>query len=453
MARRSIRRELLLVLLAAVAVTWIATTVVSYFDARHELDELLDAHLAQSASLLVAQIGREASEIDVEHAPQLHRYGRRVAFQFWERGTVLRLHSANAPSSRLSPTTDGFSDVDLDGKQWRVFSGWDADRRFLVQVGERLEVRDEVVTKIAKNLLWPLLVALPALGLLIWAGISRATRPLRLLHRQLEGRAPDNLAALDLGDVPAEVAPLVASLNRLFDQVRVSMDNERRLTADAAHELRTPLAALRAQAQVARGAGNDAERVHALDGVIAGCDRAAHLVDQLLTMARLEPAGFRATCEVCDLSELVRGEVAAIVPAALAKAIEVELAGGAPAYVSADAPLLRILLRNLLDNAVRYSPSDTTVRVSVGEADARVFVTITDQGPGVARDERERLGQRFHRLLGTQASGTGLGLSIAKRIVEIHGATIRFDDPAVGSGLEVTVSFAHPDEAWPRAPA
>ena len=230
-----------------------------------------------------------------------------------------------------------------------------------------------------------------------------------------------------------------------------AMDDERRFTADAAHELRTPLAALRAQAQVARGASEDAERVRALDHVIAGCDRAAHLVDQLLTLARLEPVGFRAACEACDLSELVRGEIAAIVPAALAKAIEVEFAGGSPVVVSGDAPLLRILVRNLLDNAVRYSPPHTTVQVRVGEAGARACVTITDQGPGVARDERERLGQRFHRLLGTQASGTGLGLSIAKRIAEIHGATITFDDPAGGSGLEVTVSFARPVEAPAQA--
>jgi two-component system sensor histidine kinase QseC len=229
------------------------------------------------------------------------------------------------------------------------------------------------------------------------------------------------------------------------------MDNERRLTADAAHELRTPLAALRAQAQVARGAGSDAERAHALDNVIAGCDRGAHLVDQLLTLARLEPAGFRASCDACDLRELVRGEIAGIVPAALAKAIEVELESGSAAIVSADAPLLRILLRNLLDNAVRYSPPHTTVRVRVGHRDARAFVTITDQGPGVARDERERLGQRFHRLLGTQASGTGLGLSIAKRIAQIHDATITFDDSAEGSGLVVTVSFARRVEAPARA--
>jgi two-component system sensor histidine kinase QseC len=441
-ARRSIRRELLVVLLAAVAVTWIATAVISYVDGRHELDELLDAHLAQSASLLVAQIGRESDEIDVEHSPHLHRYSRRVAFQFWEDGTVLRLHSANAPNSRLSPNIDGLSDAVVEGKRWRVFSGWDAGRHYLVQVGELAEARDEIVATIARNLLWPLLVALPALGILIWLGIDRATRPLRVLNRQVGHRAPDNLAALDLGDAPAEVAPLVASLNRLFDRVRTSMENERRFTADAAHELRTPLAALRAQAQVARGAGNDAERGHALDNVIVGCDRASHLVDQLLTLARLEPETLRAGHARCDLHEIARRAVAELVPGALAKAIDIELATAPAVTLQGDARLLQVLLRNLLDNAVRYSPPRTTVRVHVGEMEGGAFVTVADEGPGVAPDERERLGQRFHRLPGATASGTGLGLSIAKRIAQIHGATMSFAATATGFGLAVTVSFA-----------
>jgi two-component system sensor histidine kinase QseC len=443
-ARRSIRRQLLLVLLGSVALTWVATTVVSYLDARHELDELLDAHLAQSASLLVAQIGRESEEIDVEHAPQLHRYGRRVTFQFWQNGTVLRLHSANAPNTRMSPQIDGFSDAEIEGKSWRVFSGWDAERHYMVQVGERREARDEIVTKIAKNLLWPLTIALPVLGLLIWLGIDRATQPLRLLNREIESRAPDNLAALELGDAPEEVAPLVGSLNRLFGRVAASIENERRFTADAAHELRTPLAALRAQAQVARGAGNEGERRRALDNVIAGCDRASHLIDQLLTLARLEPESFRAECEPCDLHEITRLVAAELAPVALTKAIDIELepTKGPPVSAAGDARLLRILLRNLLDNAIRYSPARTRIRLCVWECDGRPRITVADEGPGIAAEERDRLGQRFHRLLGTQAAGTGLGLSIAKRIAQIHGATIEFGETATGTGLTVAVSFA-----------
>ncbi len=451
--RGSIRRALLVVVLAAVAAIWVATAVVSWFDARHELDELLDAHLAQSASLLVAQAGHESGEIELEQSPQLHPYGRRVVFQFWENGTVLRLHSANAPNTHLSPRTDGFSDVAIDGRAWRVFSGWDAERRFLVQVGERRGARDEIVARIAQNLLWPLVVALPALGLLVWLGIDRALRPLRLVGRQVEHRAADNLAALDVTGTPAEVAPLVESLNRLFGRVRASLENERRFTADAAHELRTPLAALRAQAQVARGAADAAERDRALDNVIAGCDRAAHLVDQLLTLARLEPAELQAAHAPCDLGELARLAVADVVPAALAKSIDVDLASDGATAVRGDARLLQVLLRNVLDNAVRYSPARTAVHVRVGRRGDDVFASVADAGPGVAPEQRDRLGQRFHRLEGAPAPGTGLGLSIARRIAEVHGATLAFDAASRAGGLVVTLTFPDAAKAGERTVA
>ncbi len=445
--RRSIRRELLIALLASVIVTWGATTVVSYVDAKHEVDELLDAHLAQSASLLIAQAGRELDEIDVEHSPPLHPYERRVAFQLWEHGSVLRLHSANAPNSRLSPKDEGFSDAVADGVQWRVFSAWDAQHGFLVQIGERSRVRAEIAATIAKNMLAPLVIALPALALLLWLGVNRAMRPVRLLNEEIANRAPDNLASIELSQAPAEVAPLVANLNRLFARVQASVDNERRFTADAAHELRTPLAALRAQAQVARGSTHDAEREHALTSVIAGCDRASHVVEQLLTLARLEPDTFHAQREACDLRAVARAALADVAPDALAANIDVELEPGPPARIAGDPRLLEMLVRNIVDNAVRYSPPSTLVRVAVGENASEAFVTVTDQGPGVAADARATLGQRFHRLAGTQPSGTGLGLSIARRIAELHRARIRFDDGEGGRGLRVTVSLA----AGPRA--
>lgn len=441
-ARPSIRHTLLVVVLAAVAVTWLATAVVSYLDARHELDELLDAHLAQSASLLVGQTGRESDDmIDMEHSPQLHPYARRVVFQFWENGTVLRLHSANAPNTRLSAKDEGFGDVEIDGRRWRVFSAWDDGRRYVVQVGERREARDEIVVKIVKNMLWPLAVALPALGLLIWLGIDRALAPLRVLNRQVENRAPDNLAALHSEDVPAEVAPLVTSLNRLFGRVEASIENERRFTADAAHELRTPLAALRAQAQVALHAGDEAQRLHALESVIAGCDRASHVVEQLLTLARLEPDDVQVAREPCDLAGTTRLAVADIVPAAMDKGIEIDLDAEAPVSVAADARLLGILLRNLLDNAVRYSPARTAIHVRVGERDGAAYLAVADQGPGVPAGDVDRLGRRFHRLLGNLAPGTGLGLSIARRIAEVHGATLTFAATSVAGGLTVTLQF------------
>lgn len=444
---RSIGRELLLGLLVVVAATWVATLAISYFDARHELDELLDAHLAQSASMLLARTEGDAAELGVEHLPQLHRYARSVAFQLWERGEVLKLHSLNAPSTRLSARLEGFADVDLDGHRWRAFSAWDPSRRYLVQVAERREARDEIVANIVEHLAWPLLVALPLLGLLIWLAIRRTLQPLRLLRRQIEERAPDSLTAIDAGRAPVEVVPLIESLNQLFRRVGALRENERRFTADAAHELRTPLAALRAQAQVARGASDDAERARALGNVIAGADRAAHLVDQLLTLARLEPEGFRAERARCDLVELCKQALGEAANGAMEKAVELELIADAPAGIRGDPLLLRVVLRNLLDNAVRYSPKGTVVRVTVSDAGPGPRLRVADEGPGVTEEELAQLGRRFHRLLGTEETGTGLGLSIVKRIAELHGASLMFDRAGPAGGLAVTLRFPGDDRS------
>jgi two-component system sensor histidine kinase QseC len=441
-AQASLARRLLITLLGTVTAVWLATAAYSYWDTRHEVNELLDAHLAQSAALLVAQAGDELEEGYLEHAPQLHRYGRRVAFQIWEHDEGLRLHSFNAPNERLSAVEEGFSDSTSGGRRWRVFSAWNREHRFLIQVGEQTEARDEIAARIGKNLLMPLLLALAALGVLIYFGVRSGTRPLTSVSRQLAQRDPGNLEPVMLANCPAEIAPLVGELNALFERVHASIENERRFTADAAHELRTPIAALRIQAQVARAASDEAERQHALDNVIAGCERAARLVDQLLTLARLEPGAMQLQRLSCDLHALAKTVVADIAPAAIAKDIEVELEDHAPALVSGDPALLQILIRNLVDNAVRYSAARTTVRVRTQTADGEVVLRVTDEGRGVPAGEMERLGSRFYRALGTGESGSGLGLSIVKRIAELHHARVSFQPAPNGNGLRAAVAFA-----------
>jgi two-component system sensor histidine kinase QseC len=437
----SLKRRLLLALLGAIASVWIATAIYSYFDARHEINELLDAHLAQSASLLVAQVGHEFEEIDLEHAPQLHDRSRRVAFQIWERGEVLRMNSANAPQERLSKREEGFSSVKAGGESWRVFSAWDARRRLLVQVGERDDVRREISAGIATNLLAPLVFALPLLGLFLWLSIAGALRPLRALGRQLEARRPDDMGALDAADAPAEVAPLVLSLNALFGRVGRLIENERRFTADAAHELRTPLAALKTQAQVARGAADDDARRHALDNVIVGCDRATRLVEQLLTLARLEPDQLKGGAESCDLRALAQQTLAELAPAALSAKVELELADGNPVPATACPGLVSVLLRNLIDNAAQHGAAGGRVRVEVAGAGDGATISVQDYGAGIAPEERAKVGQRFYRILGTEGTGSGLGLSIVHRIAEIHGASVTLADGPDGKGLRVTVNF------------
>jgi len=437
----SLKRRLLATLLGSIALAWLATAVFSYFDAAHELDELLDAHLAQSAALLLTQAGHEAVEIDTDHTPLLHKHAQRAAFQIWENGNALRLHSASAPAERLSARDEGFSDAVIAGKSWRVFSAWDDQRRYLVQVGERYEARDEIALSIVKNLLLPLLFALPLLGLLVWFNVARALRPLAALGRQVAQRDPGTLVALETSEIPAEVMPLVENLNRLFERVAELIANERRFTADASHELRTPLAALKIQAQVARASADAAERTHALDNVIAGCDRATHLVQQLLTLARLDPDQPGSKAQSCDLQALASAAVAELAPFALCRKIEIDLAEGAAVAVTGYAGLIAILLRNLIDNAIRYSPEGGSVHVRASGDDQAATLTVTDQGPGIPADERSKVGQRFYRILGTEEFGSGLGLSIVKRIAELHGASVRLDDGEQGKGLSVTVKF------------
>lgn len=439
-ARHSLRRRLLVALLTATLLVWAGTLLVSYRDTRHELNELLDAHLAQSTALLIAQLGHEPEEIDTEHASALHRYSRKVAFQVWERGDRLTLHSASAPDQPLSDRREGFSDSVIAGQGWRVFSAWDAGRRFLVQVGERREARDELNTTIAEHMLRPLLVALPLLGLLIWFGVGAGLRSLRALGGQVAQRRPENLAPLEVASAPLEVLPLVEELNRLFARVRTSLEGERRFTSDAAHELRTPLAAIRAQAQVARAAGGDAERDRALDKVLEGCDRSAHLVEQLLTLARLEPESTRAH-DRHDLRALAAAVVADLAPGAAERDIDIQLAGDGAAPAPCEPALVSILMRNLIDNAVRYSPPHSRVRVALTPVDGGIELAVIDQGPGIPAAEQGLVWERFYRVLGTGETGSGLGLSIVKRIADLHGAAAAIAQGEDGQGLRVSVTF------------
>ena len=447
--QRSVRRRLLVSLLTAVSVAWIVAATVSFRDARHEVAEVLDAHLAQTASLISVQGERDGDEdeVDTEHAPVLHRYGRRVMFQVWRNGTTLGLHSLHAPDSPLSTVKDGFSNVTIGSARWRVFSTWDADNRALVQVAEQNYERDELATAVARNFVVPLVITLPVLGLMIWAAVGRATQSLTHINQQVGSRAADNLTPLDVADAPSEIGALVTSLNQLFGRVRGLIEQERRFTADAAHELRTPLAGIRAQAEVAGGATDDAERARALNGVIAGCDRATHLVEQMLTLARLAPDAVLFQPTLTDLVTVLKTTIADLAPAAVVKHMDIALTSPNDAFVSGDAGLLGILFRNVIDNAIRYSPSGTNIEVHVQVSASDARVTIRDAGPGLSAEQLAHVGRRFYRAPGTQPPGSGLGLSIIQRIVDLHRGAMRLETPVTGVGLQVTVLLPRLDHS------
>lgn len=460
--RASLKRRLLALALTTVVVIWLGAAAFTYFDAREEFGEILDTHLAQSAELLAIQTTHDLDEFETEHGqlphqysrhspspepkhrpehdPLRHKYFHRVVFQVWDEGGVLRLQSDNAPEHLLADRAPGFSDKVIDGKRWRVFSIRDESGKYLIQVAELSKERDELSRDIAGNLLKPLLFSLPLLAFLIWVSVTRSLRPLVKLTDEVAQREPDNLAPLNMGTAPREVAPLIDRLNRLFIRIDASLQKERRFTADAAHELRTPVAGIKAQAQVARGATGEAERNHALDNAILGCDRAAHLIDQLLTLARIDSLEEDAS-EPCQPGSIAAEVISAIAPIALNQNVRLELAQDEKVTVRGNPVLLRILLRNLLDNAVRHTRAGATVQIRVRQEHGQASLSVTDNGPGIPEEELERVSERFYRPAGTAASGSGLGLSIVKRIAEIHGASLQLAKAEYGTGLSVTVVF------------
>lgn len=298
--------------------------------------------------------------------------------------------------------------------------------------------RNEVAGEIAEQLLKPMLFALPALAVLLVVAIGFALMPLRQLARDVAARAPDRLDPLPIETLPTEVAPLVTRLNSLFADIIRALENERRFTADAAHELRTPLAALKAQAQVALASVDSDERRRALAQILVGCDRAAHLVEQLLTLARLDADPSHPMQDLA-LRPIAEEVLALSAGEAMAHDCDLVLHEG-DAQVRGDALLLQVLLRNLVDNALRHSGA-TQIEVAVVQQGQRAVLSVNDNGRGIAADERERVRQRFYRSASANSSGSGLGLSIVGRIAELHGGSIELVQPAAGNGVSLRVSL------------
>jgi two-component system sensor histidine kinase QseC len=237
------------------------------------------------------------------------------------------------------------------------------------------------------------------------------------------------------------MVPLVDALNGLFDRIARMVESERRFTADAAHELRTPIAAIRAQAQVALGESDQAQRRHALEATLEGCDRATRLVEQLLTLSRLEAGAVPAAPAQLDLADLARRVVSEAAPQAIRRRQAIEMQGREPCLIPGDAILLAVLVRNLIDNAIRYSPPGARVNVSVAGGAGAVVLRVEDSGPGMTSEEIARLGERFFRVLGTGQGGSGLGWSIVRRIAALHRATVEVRRSGEAGGLAVEIGF------------
>jgi len=450
-APRSLQARLLGLLLALLFVVWLVTALMTWIDARHELDELLDSHLAQAAALLVVQQTR-AEDDDVADVPMLHKYAPKVAFQVFHEGQLV-MRSPNVDPTPLATINAGFSTVQRDdGSTWRVFATRGAADDVQVYVAEQDDSRSAILQAVLRSVLLPPLFALPLLALLIWWAVRRELKPLSHLSRQLkdrDGRQAQALAPLPLNQLPMEIHPVVEALNGLFQRLDQMLSAEQRFTADAAHELRTPIAAIRAQAQVAQGAGSDhAQRERALQATLAGCDRASRLVDQLLTLARLEanPGGSAAADagRPVDLRAVAQRTAAELAPAALARQQDLALDAASAALVPGPELLIGVLLRNLLDNALRYSPTGAQITMQIDSEAGHTVLSVEDSGAGLNEPELARLGERFYRVAGQAQPGSGLGWSIVRRIAQATGAQLQLGRSERLGGLAVTVRWPTP---------
>ncbi|HJV27196.1 MAG TPA: ATP-binding protein [Aromatoleum sp.] len=435
---RSLRRTLLLSLLGAVVLVLALGGIATYSTARNEVDELMDYQLRQFAlSLRDQQFGGPDRPRLAPPEPSFD-----FVIQIWDE-TGVQLYLSHPHSVLPSLAKFGYNTVKTTEGDWRVFSI--PLLNHVIQVAQPMAARSRIAAGAALRTLVPSLALIPLLGILIWYLVGRGLRPLERLTREVAARRPDSLEALPPQDVPEEARPLVTALNRLLRRLDQALSAQRAFVADAAHELRTPLAALQIQLQLCERASDEATRQAAMAELRAGLQRATHMVQQLLTLARHEPGAAALPPTSLRLADVARQSLAD--HAALGDARHIDL--GAETLdetlsVIGDAAALRTLVGNLLDNAIRYSPEgsrvDVAVKAGAGTDASTCWLSVSDSGPGIPEDERERVLDRFYRPAGQVQPGSGLGLAIVRSIAERHGARLVLDESPLG-GLRVSVAF------------
>lgn len=460
----SLHRRLTSTLLLATTAVWLIVAAVGYFLAHHEADELFDDQLSEFGNNLL-QVAAAAEDEELPRTQRPHRSHSHAA-KHSTQYTVWHQESATAPwqvvltSSEPAPAPPAWSarpelaDLLWQGKRWRSYTASDAEHALYVRVLENHAAREELAGEYALRLLLPLLLGLPLLAGLILVLINRALRPVDRLTAAIGQRAADDASPVATPDaVPVELATMLGALDQLFGRVGDAIDRERRFTADAGHELRTPLAAIRLHAQIAhtalqRDGHGPHEATQAVGEVIAATDRATHLAEQLLLLARLTPER-RPQQERCDLVQAVRQACADLASGPQRHPLIYE--GAEVAEIVGNAALLYTLTRNLVDNAIRYTPPDSPILVTVTPTtDGAWQLAISDDGPGIPAALRQQACQRFARLNRRSGDGCGLGLSIVARIAELHTAQLTLADHHPGAtppGLTVQLHFPAPPSA------
>jgi two-component system OmpR family sensor kinase len=433
----SLRTRLLWFLLAAILVTALVQALTAYRTARAEADDIFDYHMQQMAMSLRG--GLPVSGAGATGEQGLDEENFDFVIQIWT-ADGLRVFESAARAQLPQRAVLGFSDVKAHGATYRVFSL--QSRSQVIQVAQDMAARRQMASKLALRTVLPIAVMAPLLMFVVWWVVSASLAPVSRVRRQVAERQADDLTEVSEDGLPEEIRPLVHELNLLFRRVRQAFDAQKSFVADAAHELRSPLAALKLQAQGLQRAGDDATREMAVSRLTAGIDRATRLVEQLLVLARQQAiATAGAAPEPVALTEVARLAVMDATASAQARRIDLGLGRGDAGVLDGHPEALRILLRNLLDNAVKYTPPGGTVDLEVRREADVMRLSVEDSGPGIPEEDRERVLARFYRVAGTEAVGSGLGLAIVRSIAELHGATLSLGRSQRLGGLRVELLF------------
>ncbi len=455
----SLRNFLLLSILFALTVVGGVTIWGGYRASVHEVEELFDAQLSRSSRLM---LGLVLAEVNLGHMTEFtdgvkktrikdfdkqqfekeihlqgHLYELKLAYQVWDSYGNMLLRSASAPLQPMSDRQQGYDNNVFNQKKWRTFSLWDSSQAFQVITAEREDVREELVNKITLQMTWPFILLIPVMGGLVWYFVSRGLAPLEYIVSDIANRKNDQLHALQFSHIPSEIQPLVDELNHLFESLRLSFDKERQFTSDAAHELRTPLAALKVHLQLLQKSECEAEKQAELQAVAQGVERTSHLVNQLLGLARLDPPAIRATQALTriDFYELCVQQITEVYPLVNNKNQTIGLSGDKAIFIQGYIYPLESMLRNLLSNAIIYTPENGEIKLELYQNAGVIDFWLHDSGPGIPVEQRKAVMQRFKKVEGNVLSGSGIGLSIVQRVAELHHIEIELLDSHSLKGL------------------
>lgn len=431
---RSLRIRLILWLAAAIMVATAVQFAVSFRVAMGQANRLFDYHMQQMAHALQDSAGKHTQW---RALPEAGTHNFEFVIQIWAEDGF-RVYQPRNYRFLPEQAALGYSTVTLDNGDWRVFATKNDER--VIQVAQKMTARRHRAISLVLHSLWPTMPVSLLLIAAAWWVVTSALSPLNRIGRDLSNRNADSLAPVSDEGVPREVSLLVAELNSLLARMGNTLQSQQRFVADAAHELRSPLTALKLQVQTLGRARDDAARAHAVSRLLGGVDRASRLVEQLLALARQDPSSQppdHAAVPLLSCVELAASEVLALT---LSKRICIEYGTLAQAQVPGDAESMQIMIRNLLDNAVRYTPEHGRVQIGLASDGVHAVLTVQDSGAGIPAAERARVFDRFYRIPGTSASGSGLGLAIVKAVADRYGATVELDDSILG-GLAVKVTF------------